>query len=91
VFQEGDLDIITENRSEEAFLYSYYGIGSKSIFPEAVFNEITSSVLENSNYSGWVVFEKNNSELYGIKVEIDANPFPCPSLYILQIKRIDCI
>ena len=68
-------------------LYSYNGRGSDGIFPGAVLNSIVQGVLKNGVYQGLIVFVKDDTELYGLRIEIKTNDFFCNPLYVDQIEK----
>lgn len=93
IFQDGNFESVEtlQNPNTEVLLYSHHGIGASGIIPGAVFNDINSSAFEDSNSSGWLIFGKNNDELYGLKVALDlASNFDCQPVNILELRRIDC-
>jgi len=92
LLQDDDLENLEnfQRFNQEIFLYRYEGIGASGIVPGAIFNDVTVTIFENAISEGWLVIEKDNSALYGLKIGMDSSTFPCQSLKLFEQKRLDC-
>jgi len=91
LYSDEDLDNIeiSQTAKNELIIHHYDGRGSDQVRPDAKFTDITKTIFED-RLIGWLIFEKNNSELYGLKIEIQGSQYSPKTIYCHESKRLDC-
>ncbi len=90
LYPDEDLDNVEINQtSTNELIILHNNITGGQVSPNAHFRNVKKTIFEDK-LKGWFVFEKNNSELYGLRIEIQDPQSSFKTIYCHESKRLDC-